>query len=129
MQSSKNQINEIKHLTYELTIFLDNNSIGSDLFEVEIFETKVELYSYLLSEIRTDKSCYLICIQDEIYISEDILQLINFIEVATNFINKQNEFEQTQFLRINIAEQDSFEEAYNESKKIKKFREIYNIKN
>ena len=129
MQKNKNEINEIEHLTYELTIFLDNNSIDSEVFEVEIFETKVELYAYLLAEIKAYKSAYLICIQDEIYITEDILQIINFIEVATNWINQENEFEQTQFLKINIAQQDSFEDAYNEGKRIKKFREIYNIKN
>ena len=123
----KTAVNEIPLLDYELTIFLDQNANNEESFKIEFFGTKEELYPYLLAELPTEKYAYLICIEKEIYVTQFVLQLINFIEMITNSLDEDGQFKERQFIKINIVQNESFEESYNAAKSIKELREKFNL--
>jgi hypothetical protein len=125
--NSKTAVNEIPMLDYELTIFLDQNSNNKESFKIEFLGTKAELYSYLLAELPTQEYAYVICIEKEIYVTQYVMQIIYFIEMITNSLNEDGQFEQIQFMKINIVQNESFEESYNAAKSIKELREKFNL--
>jgi len=125
--NSNTAVNEIPMLDYELTIFLDQNSNNEESFKIEILGTKAELYSYLLAELPTQEYAYVICIEKEIYVTQFVLQIINFIEMITNSLNEDGQFKQRQFIKINIAQNESFAESYTMCKSIKEVREKFNL--
>lgn len=112
MQLSKTQINEIEQFKYELTIVLKENSNDETVDEILTFYTKSKLYPYIIAELSLDDYCYVLSIEQEVYVTKDIMMILSFIEMYSNYLNAYGDLMPNITLKISLEQYDSFEQAY-----------------
>jgi hypothetical protein len=112
MQLSKTQTNEIEQFKYELTIVLKENSNEEKVDDILTFYTKSKLYPYIIAELSLDEYCYVLSIEQEVYVTKDIMMLLSYIEMYTNFLDAYGDLLPNITLKISLEQYDSFEQAY-----------------
>jgi hypothetical protein len=112
MQLSKTQVNEIEQFKYELTIVLKENSNDEQVDEILTFYTKAKLYPYIIAEVSLDDSFYVLSIEKEVYVTKDIMMILSFIEMYTNYLDAYGDLLPNITLKMSLEQFDSFEQAY-----------------
>lgn len=92
----------------------------SDLFD---FETeRAEMFGFLIAELEEGDNCFLVAVDDRIFVSESVEQIIWFIEANFNQIDKlinefgkSPEFDSMQMI-LYVEECVSMERAYDLAK-------------